>query len=47
MTLPVLLLFDIDGTLLRTGGAGVRAMNRGFLDVMGWPDALDCSRRPG
>jgi phosphoglycolate phosphatase-like HAD superfamily hydrolase len=35
-----LLLFDIDGTLIRTDGAGVRAFNFGFLDVMGWPDAL-------
>ena len=28
MTQPYLLLFDIDGTLLNTGGAGVRAMHR-------------------
>jgi len=40
MTIPLVLLFDVDGTLIRTGGAGVRAMNRGFQEVMGWPDAL-------
>lgn len=40
MTSPLVLLFDVDGTLIRTGGAGVRAMNRGFEAVMGWPDAL-------
>ncbi|HEY8536228.1 MAG TPA: HAD family hydrolase [Vicinamibacterales bacterium] len=36
-----LLLFDIDGTLIVTGGAGIRAMNRAFLEVFGVPDALD------
>ena len=35
-----LLLFDIDGTLVLTGGAGVRAMNRAFLEVWGVPDAF-------
>ncbi len=40
MTLPLLVLFDVDGTLIRTNGAGVRAMNRGFYDVMGWENAL-------
>lgn len=35
-----LLLFDLDATLVRTGGAGMRAMNRAFLEVMEWPDAL-------
>ncbi|MCX6551849.1 MAG: HAD family hydrolase [Acidobacteria bacterium] len=35
-----LLLFDVDGTLVLTGGAGVRAMNRAFLDVFGVPDAF-------
>ncbi|HEX7087522.1 MAG TPA: HAD family hydrolase [Vicinamibacterales bacterium] len=36
-----LLLFDIDGTLILTGGAGIRAMNRAFQEVFGVPDALD------
>jgi phosphoglycolate phosphatase len=33
-------LFDIDGTLVVTGGAGQRAMNRAFHDVFGIPDAF-------
>lgn len=35
-----LLLFDIDGTLLLSGGAGVRAMTRTFETVFGIPDAF-------
>lgn len=35
-----LLLFDIDGTLVVTGGAGQRAMNRAFHDVFGIADAF-------
>jgi phosphoglycolate phosphatase-like HAD superfamily hydrolase len=35
-----LLLFDIDGTLLLSGGAGVRAMTRTFQVVFGIPDAF-------
>jgi phosphoglycolate phosphatase-like HAD superfamily hydrolase len=35
-----LVLFDIDGTLVVTGGAGQRAMNRAFADVFGIPDAF-------
>jgi phosphoglycolate phosphatase-like HAD superfamily hydrolase len=35
-----LLLFDIDGTLLLTGGAGTRAMTRAFADMHGLSDAL-------
>lgn len=31
-------LFDIDGTLLRTGGAGQRAMEWALTDVFGIPD---------
>ena len=31
-------LFDIDGTLLSTGGAGQRAMERALTDVFGVPD---------
>jgi phosphoglycolate phosphatase-like HAD superfamily hydrolase len=36
-----LVLFDIDGTLILTGGAGVRAMNRACEDVLGHSEALD------
>jgi phosphoglycolate phosphatase len=35
-----LILFDIDGTLIRTGGAGVRAMTRAFSQTCGIADAL-------
>jgi phosphoglycolate phosphatase len=35
-----LLLFDIDGTLVLTGGAGSRAMGRAFKDTHGLEDAL-------
>ena len=35
-----LVLFDIDGTLVLTGGAGLRAMNRAFTDVIGQPTPL-------
>jgi phosphoglycolate phosphatase len=35
-----LILFDIDGTLIRTGGAGVRAMTRAFEETCGIADAL-------
>ena len=31
-------LFDIDGTLLRTGGAGQKAMERALTDVFGVPE---------
>ena len=36
-----LVLFDIDGTLVLTGGAGIRAMTRAIEDVLGHSDALD------
>ena len=36
----LLVLFDIDGTLVLTGGAGGRAMTRAFEDVFGIPDAF-------
>ena len=36
-----LLLFDIDGTLIHTGGAGKRAMNMAFEKVFRVKDALD------
>ncbi|MDP2306397.1 MAG: haloacid dehalogenase-like hydrolase [Pseudomonadota bacterium] len=35
-----LLLFDIDGTLLRTRGAGREALDEAFLSVLGWSDAM-------
>ena len=35
-----ILLFDIDGTLLLSGGAGIRAMNEAFYLVFGKKDAL-------
>jgi phosphoglycolate phosphatase-like HAD superfamily hydrolase len=38
---PWLVLFDIDGTLVHTLGAGVRAMNRAFNLIHGRGDALD------
>ena len=40
MTPPLVLLFDVDGTLLRTGGAGIRAFERGFETALGWTGAL-------
>src|ERR1700730_8888122 len=36
-----LILFDIDGTLVLTGRAGWRAMNRACADEVGHDDALD------
>lgn len=35
-----LVLWDIDGTLVQTGRAGVRGMNRAFADLFGVADAL-------
>ena len=35
-----LVLFDIDGTLVLTGGAGMRAMNRACEEIIGHADAL-------
>jgi phosphoglycolate phosphatase-like HAD superfamily hydrolase len=42
-----LLLFDIDGTLITTGGAGMRALNRAFCQVVGIVNALDGIRLHG
>lgn len=36
-----LLLFDIDGTLLLSGGAGIRALNQAFLELFGTANAFD------
>jgi phosphoglycolate phosphatase len=38
---PLLLLWDIDGTLLSSDGAGRGAMARAFLELFGVPNALD------
>ena len=35
-----LVLFDIDGTLVLTGGAGIRAMNRAFREMFGIVDGF-------
>jgi len=37
---PTLILFDIDGTLVLTGGAGGRAMTLAFEEVFGVRDAF-------
>jgi len=39
--MPKLVLFDIDGTLVLTGGAGLRAMTRACEEIVGHADALD------
>jgi phosphoglycolate phosphatase-like HAD superfamily hydrolase len=39
--MPKLVLFDIDGTLVLTGGAGIRAMNRAGESLLGVPDLLE------
>jgi phosphoglycolate phosphatase-like HAD superfamily hydrolase len=36
-----LVLFDIDGTLVQTGGAGMRAMSRAFAELYRAENALD------
>ena len=35
---PTLVLFDVDGTLVNSGGAGRRALERAFLSVFGLED---------
>jgi phosphoglycolate phosphatase len=40
-------LFDIDGTLVLTGGAGVRAMTRAFEELFAVRDAFDGIPMPG
>jgi phosphoglycolate phosphatase len=42
-----LVLFDIDGTLVLTGGAGGRAMTRAFADLFGVADAFAGIPMPG
>ena len=34
---PVAVLFDIDGTLITTGGAGARSWRDAFQDIYGIP----------
>src|SRR5690348_2009586 len=41
MHATTLVLFDIDGTLIQSGRAGVRGMNRAFDRLYGQPRALD------
>jgi len=41
MASTTLVLFDIDGTLIQSGRAGVRGMNRAFDRLYGQPAALD------
>ncbi len=45
--MPCLILFDIDGTLVLTGGAGSRAMERAFRDVFFVEDAFREIPMPG
>ena len=45
--MPTVLLFDIDGTLVLTGGAGGRAMTRAFEDLFAIPDAFRDISMPG
>ena len=40
-TMRKLVLFDIDGTLVLTGGAGIRAMNHACEELVGHLDALE------
>jgi phosphoglycolate phosphatase-like HAD superfamily hydrolase len=42
-----IILFDIDGTLVLTGGAGVRAMTRAFEQLFTIPDAFRGIPMPG
>jgi len=42
-----LLLFDIDGTLILTGGAATRAVNRAFNKIYGIDKAMDGIRPEG
>jgi phosphoglycolate phosphatase len=44
---PSLILFDIDGTLVLTGGAGARAMTRAFREVFQVEDGFRGVAMPG
>ncbi|MBI2833222.1 MAG: HAD hydrolase-like protein [Acidobacteria bacterium] len=39
--MPKLMLFDVDGTLILSGGAGIRGMNRAFEEVFGVEGAFN------
>lgn len=45
--IPTVLLFDIDGTLITTGGAGRRALEQAFAALHERPDALTTFRLDG
>jgi phosphoglycolate phosphatase len=42
-----ILLFDVDGTLVLTGGAGVRGMSRAFEQLFSIPNAFQTLEVPG
>lgn len=42
-----LLLWDVDLTLIKTGGAGIRGLDRAFREVFGWEGAMDQVRPQG
>jgi phosphoglycolate phosphatase-like HAD superfamily hydrolase len=42
-----LLLFDVDGTLILSGGAGVRSVNRAFQALFGVSDAMAACKPDG
>jgi len=44
---PRLLLFDVDGTLILSGGAGIRSVNQAFLRLFDVPDAMARCRPDG
>ncbi|HSL22171.1 MAG TPA: HAD hydrolase-like protein [Vicinamibacterales bacterium] len=45
--LPRLVLFDVDGTLVLTGGAGARSMSLALRDLVGIDDAFEGIPMPG
>ena len=42
---PTLVLFDVDGTLVNTAGAGRRALERSFREVFGLSDIAEPASR--
>lgn len=42
-----IVLFDIDGTLIKAGGAGVRALNRAVREMTGCPEACKAHELQG
>jgi phosphoglycolate phosphatase-like HAD superfamily hydrolase len=47
VTVTTVVLWDIDGTLVTTAGAGRRAIDRAFLELHGWEDASRDLRMDG